>query len=168
MQRVWLKQLATSTKTKVRLYNSCVRSRLLYNAGVSAYTRVQLDKFDAAHSRQLRTLLGIYYPERISNLELYELAESRPISVAITELRWTMLGHTLRPPEDTPGNKAIKQYFPWTNRQTKKIYISWESADNNTKTTTSGHYKETKCETKEPALRDRRAQQWYRPSETKT
>ena len=111
MQRVWLKRHKTSMKIKMRLYNSCVRSRLLYNAGVSAYTRIQLDKIDAAHRRHLRRLLGIYYPERISNLELYQQTESRPISVGITELRWTMLGHTLRLPEETPGNKAIQHYY---------------------------------------------------------
>ena len=106
MQRVWLKRLKTSIKIKMRLYNICVRFRLLYNAGVSAYTRVQLDKIDAAHKRHLRRLLGIYYPERISNLELYKRTEGKPISVSITELRWTMLGHTLRLPEGikSPSN----------------------------------------------------------------
>ena len=98
-------------KIKMRLYNSCIRSRLLYNAGVSAYTRIQLDRIDAAHRRHLRRLLGIYYPERISNQELYQQTESKPISVGITELRWTMLGHTLRLPEETPGNMAIKQHY---------------------------------------------------------
>jgi len=111
MHRVWLKKYKTSVKIKMRLYNSCVRSRLLYNAGVSAYTRIQLDRIDAAHRRHLRRLLGIYYPERISNQELYKQTESKPISVDITELRWTMLGHTLRLPEETPGNTAIKQYY---------------------------------------------------------
>ena len=111
MHRVWLKKHKTSMKIKMRLYNSCVRSRLLYNAGVSAYTRIQLDKIDAAHRRHLRRLLGIYYPERISNQELYQQTESKPISVGITELRWTMLGHTLRLPEETPGNTAITQYY---------------------------------------------------------
>jgi exonuclease III len=118
MQSVWLKRLSTSTETKMRLYNSCVKSRLLYNAGVCTYTRVQLDKIDAAHRRHLRRLLGIYYPEKISNPELYERTESKPISVTITGLRWTMLGHTLRLPEDTPGNKAIKQYYQRKVEQT--------------------------------------------------
>jgi hypothetical protein len=111
MQRVWLRRLPISTETKMKLYNSCVKSRLLYNAGVSTYTRVELDKIDAAHRRHLRRLLGIFYPERIGNEDLYRTTESVPISVTITELRWTMLGHTLRRPVDTPGNKVIKQYF---------------------------------------------------------
>jgi exonuclease III len=111
MQRVWLRRLPISTETKMKLYNSCVKSRLLYNAGVSTYTRVELDKIDAAHRRHLRRLLGIFYPERIGNEDLYMTTESVPISVTITELRWTMLGHTLRRPVDTPGNKVIKQYY---------------------------------------------------------
>ena len=119
MQSVWLKRLSTSTETKMRLYNSCVKSRLLYNAGVCTYTRVQLDKIDAAHRRHLRRLLGIYYPEKISNPELYERTESKPISVTITGLRWTMLGHTLRLPEDTPGNKGFKQ----TDQENPQIVV---------------------------------------------
>jgi hypothetical protein len=111
MQRLWLRRLPISTETKMKLYNSCVKSRLLYNAGVSTYTRVELDKIDAAHRRHLRRLLGIFYPERIGNEDLYRTTESIPISVTITELRWTMLGHTLRRPVDTPGNKVMKQYF---------------------------------------------------------
>lgn len=111
MQRVWLKKLSISTETKMKLYNSCVKSRLLYNAGTCAYTRVQLDKLDAAHRRHLRRLLGIFYPERIGNEQIYERTNSKPISVDITELRWTMLGHTLRLPEETPGNRVIRQYF---------------------------------------------------------
>jgi len=117
MHRVWLKKHKTSVEIKMRLYNSCVRSRLLYNAGVSAYTRIQLDRIDAAHRRHLRRLLGIYYPERISNQELYKQTDSKPISVDITELRWTMLGHTLRLPEETPGNTAIKQYYRRSSKQ---------------------------------------------------
>ena len=95
----------------MKLYNSCIKSRLLYNAEVSTYTRVELDKIDAAHRRHLRRLLGIFYPEKIGNEDLYERTESKPISVAITELRWTMLGHTLRRPETTPGNQVMIQYF---------------------------------------------------------
>lgn len=39
MQRIWLRKMTISTETKMRLYNSCVQSRLLYNAGASAYRK---------------------------------------------------------------------------------------------------------------------------------
>ena len=34
-----------------------------------------------------------------------------PISVEIVERRWTLLGHMLRLPADTPANRAMAQYF---------------------------------------------------------
>ena len=64
--------VALSLETKMKLYNSCVQSRMLYNAGASVYTRVELDKLDAAHRRHLRRILGVFYPEHISNEEFLE------------------------------------------------------------------------------------------------
>jgi exonuclease III len=111
MQRIWLRRASISIETKMKLYNSCVQSRLLYNAGASAYTRVELDKLDAAHRRHLRRLLGVFYPEHISNEETYTRTRTRPISIDITKKRWTLLGHTLRLSKETPGNRVITQYF---------------------------------------------------------
>ena len=53
----------------------------------------------------------MFYPEHLSNMETYERTKSRPISIDIIERRWTLLGHTLRLPKDTPGNKVISQYY---------------------------------------------------------
>ena len=111
MNRIWLRKTNISTETKMRLYNSCVQSRLLYNAGASVYRKTELDKIDAVHRRHLRRLLGVFYPEHLSNMETYERTKSRPISIDIIERRWTLLGHTLRLPKDTPGNKVISQYY---------------------------------------------------------
>lgn len=47
MQRIWLRNKSLSVETKMRLYNSCVQSRLLYNAGASSYKRTEVDKLDA-------------------------------------------------------------------------------------------------------------------------
>ena len=74
MQRIWMRGLPISIETKVRLYNSCVncvKSRLLYNTDATAYTQIQLDKLDSFHRNHLRTLLGVYYPEHIGNMEVY-------------------------------------------------------------------------------------------------
>jgi len=111
MQRIWLKGLPISIETKVRLYNSCVKSRLLYNAGATTYTQIQLDKLDSFHRNHLRRLLGIQYPDHIGNREVYERTRTGPISAEIVELRWTALGHNLRLPGETPANKVMKQYF---------------------------------------------------------
>ena len=111
MQRIWMRGQPISIETKVRLYNSCVKSRILYNAGATAYTQIQLDKLDSFHRNHLRKLLGVYYPEHIGNKEVYERTKSGPISVDIIEQRWTAMGHNLRLREDTPANRVMKQYF---------------------------------------------------------
>ena len=111
MQRIWFRKASLSIATKMRLYNCCVLSRMLYNAGASVYTRVELDKLDAAHRRHLRRILGVFYPEHISNEETYRRADARPTSIDVIEKRWTLLGHTLRLAKDTTGNKVITQYY---------------------------------------------------------
>ena len=113
--------VALSLETKMKLYNSCVQSRMLYNAGASVYTRVELDKLDAAHRRHLRRILGIFYPEHISNEETYRRTETRPISIDVIEKRWTLLGHTLRLAKDTTGNRVITQCFQSTATGTNKV-----------------------------------------------
>ena len=72
MQRIWLRGLPISIETKVRLYNSCVKSRLLYNAGAAAYTQIQLDQLDSFHCNHLRRMLRVFYPEHTGNCEVYE------------------------------------------------------------------------------------------------
>merc|ERR1712023_451979 len=56
MSRIWLRKTKISVETKTRLHNSRAQSRLLYNAGASAYRKPELDKIDAVHRRRLRRL----------------------------------------------------------------------------------------------------------------
>ena len=114
MQRIWLR------KASLSIDDSCVQSRMLYNAGASVYARVELDKLDAAHRRRLRRVLGVFYPEHMSNEETRRRTGARPTSIDVIEKRWTLLGHTLRLAKDTTGNKVITQYFQSTVTGTNK------------------------------------------------
>ena len=73
-------------------------------------------KIDAFHRKQLKRVIGIYYPNRISNKELYKKTNSIPLSVEIAGARWRMLGHILRRP-DTPAFQAMKQYYATSNKK---------------------------------------------------
>ena len=53
--------------------------------------------------------------------EIYPQTDSIPVSVEITERRWTLLGHILRLEPETPANKAMAQYFRKTIGGTKRI-----------------------------------------------
>ena len=43
--------------------------------------------------------------------DVYLETNTVPISVGLVDGRWTLLGHMLRLPEDTPANRAMAQYF---------------------------------------------------------
>ena len=63
------------------------------------------------HRKQLRMLLGIRYPEKISNDDLYERCTSISISEQATTSRWKLLGHVLRMKPNVPAHQAMTYYF---------------------------------------------------------
>ena len=66
---------------------------------------------DADHRRQLRRILGIKYPTRISNEKLYKVTGEKPISYTMREQRWELFGHILRRDRSIPAFKAMELYF---------------------------------------------------------
>ena len=40
-----------------------------------------------------------------------KIAETKPLSITITERRWKLLGHILRLPADCPARKAMRYYY---------------------------------------------------------
>ena len=61
-------------------------------------------RFDAFHRRQLRQVIGIRYPEKISSNARYERCECAPIvSSSAIKARWGLFGHVMRMAHDTPA-----------------------------------------------------------------
>ena len=56
----------------------------------------------------MRRVIGIKWPHRITNKKLYQVTETEPISITITERRWKLLGHILRLPADSLARKAMR------------------------------------------------------------
>ena len=75
-------------------------------------------KLNSFHRRQLRKVIGILWPHKISNNKLYKITETKPLSITMTERRWKLLGHILRLPADCPARKAMRYYF---EERTNKI-----------------------------------------------
>ena len=59
----------------------------------------------------LRQIIGIRWPHRISNDALYRRTQSSPISAAIRAARWSLFGHVLRLPLDVPVQRDIDAYL---------------------------------------------------------
>ena len=119
LSKLWHKKNLTTLKTRLRLYETLVKSILLYNASTWGLTVNDEKELNSFHRRQLREVAGIKWPHRIRNKKLYKMTKSKPVSVEITERRWKMLGHTLRMPPNTPARRAMKYFFE--KRSNKKF-----------------------------------------------
>ena len=98
---------AISNKTKVKTFRAFVAPVFLYNSELWTLTRSLEENIDAFQRRLLRSILGIKWPKKITNADLYKKADEIPWSVAIAKrrLRWT--GHLLRLPDVTPAKQAL-------------------------------------------------------------
>lgn len=98
-------------RRRIHIYNTCVKPILTYNMGTWALTQSESNKLDAFHRTQLRRVIGIHYPDKISNKELYERTGSNPINEEMYSARWRLLGHTLRMDDTVPAKAALLFYF---------------------------------------------------------
>nr|KAG5708729.1 hypothetical protein BaRGS_034946 [Batillaria attramentaria] len=92
-----------STKTKLRLFKSNVLSTLLYGAESWKMTKGISHKLEVFQNRCLRRILSIFWPNTISNSELHERTNTKPITLEVRARRWRWIGHVLRmPPASLP------------------------------------------------------------------
>ena len=110
-EKIWKKKWKIKLKTRLRLYETLVKNILLYNCGTWGISISDERKINSFHRRQLRRIIGIKWPHKISNKKLYKRTESKPISITITERRWKLLGHIMRLPATCPARKAMRYYF---------------------------------------------------------
>ena len=88
---------------------------LLYNSGTWAVTKSAQERLDSFHRRQLRSLIGIRWPQTISNNALHARCESQPISHTIKMLQWRIFGHVLRLSDSTPAVQTTVSYYTSTD-----------------------------------------------------
>ena len=111
LSTVWFRRAHISLQLRLRLYASFVIPVLTYNMGTWGLTQADLVRIDTYHRRHLRQIIGVRWPNRISNVALYHRCHSRPISESIITARWRLFGHVLRLPRDAPAQRAIDHYF---------------------------------------------------------
>ena len=114
MEQIWHRTDKTKQRTRIKLYNSLVRSVLLYNCGTRALTKTDEEKLDSFHRKKLRRVLGIRYPTKNLNKSLYKKCGQSPISLEVLQARWRLFGHVLswlRREPSIPANKAMAFYF---------------------------------------------------------
>ena len=95
LRNIW-KSSKIGQKTKIRLFNSNVKSVLLYGSETWRMNKSTLQKVQTFVNKCLRQILKIHWPEKISNERLWQATNQRTIEEEILRRRWGWLGHTLR------------------------------------------------------------------------
>ena len=117
MWKIWLRGHKVSLRRRIRLYNAYVLPVLTYNCGTWGATDTAMAKLAAFHRGQLRKVMGIRWPERISNKELYKQTGCSDIRIHIAQARTRLFGHVLRLHKDAPAQASMDTYFDPGRRQ---------------------------------------------------
>ena len=82
--------------TKLKVYNAVVLPSLLYGCEMWTLYRPHVKKLESFHMQALRSMLGIKWQDRITNLEVLDHANSTSIESMLikAQLRW--VGHLIR------------------------------------------------------------------------
>ena len=110
LNNVWIKGNKLKTSTKIKLYKSLVKSILFYSCRTWALTLTEKERLYAYHRKQLKQILNIRYPKKITNKSLYRICQEKPLSLQILSARRSLFGHILRRDKDIPANKATRAY----------------------------------------------------------
>ena len=76
-------------KTKIRIFNACVKSIFLYNSELWTLTKTAENKIDSYHQRLLRRAINIRWPNKISCEDLYNKTKQGKWSGKIKTRRMT-------------------------------------------------------------------------------
>ena len=115
-------------KTKIRLFNSNVKTVLLYGAETWRRTKRLDQSLQVFINKCLRQILRIRWPEKISNQDLWARTGQQPVTDSILQKKWIWIGHATKSPAQhskaSPGlgssrSKKRKAYKtpgvePWT------------------------------------------------------
>ena len=96
-----------SIKTKLKLYQSCVLSTLLYGSECWRITEHDLAKLSSFHTTSLRKIRRIFWPRTISNRDLLAQCQQENIETIIARKRWRWIGHVLRKDANSITKLAI-------------------------------------------------------------
>ena len=122
MNKVW-RSSTYSTRTKLKLYHSCVLTTLLYGSECWRLTEKDLSKLSTFHTKSLRRILRIFWPNVISTKDLFEQCGTEPMATILMRRRWRWIGHVTR--QDASITKTAMHWTPEGKRKRGRPKITW-------------------------------------------
>ena len=106
LRNVWVSR-HLSKKLKIRIFNTMVKPVLLYGSETWRTTATNIKNIQSFRNKCLRRILGVHWPEKISNLNLWQQTRQKPVEQEILQRRWRWIGHTLRKPTSSTTRHAL-------------------------------------------------------------
>ncbi|XP_065355315.1 uncharacterized protein LOC135949779 [Calliphora vicina] len=103
-------------ETQKKIFNTNVTPVLLYACETWNPSNRELQTMQAFVNRCLRRILRIFWPNIITNNELWEWTRQSSIRSEIKRRKWPWLGHTLRKPQDD----VTRQGTEWTPQGSRR------------------------------------------------
>ncbi len=97
-----------SLKTKIRLFNSSIKTILLYGSETWKTTKNLLNKLQVFTNHCLRRIFYISWPDKIKNKELWGRAKQPAIEVEIKKKKCGWIGNTLRKQKNYITRQALQ------------------------------------------------------------
>ena len=94
-KRAWNNKMLTM-KTKIRIYEACILSTLLYGSETWTLYSRQEKKLNTFHLRCLRRILGITWQDKVTNTEVLKQAALQSMTSILCKRRLRWLGHVKR------------------------------------------------------------------------
>ena len=96
-----------SMRTKLHIFNSSVKSVLLYVCETWWTTPTMQQKIQTFFNNCLRRIYKIQRQEKIRNDDLWEWAGQEPVAKQMLQRKWGWNGHTLRKPASSTTCQAL-------------------------------------------------------------
>jgi hypothetical protein len=124
MKKIWASRELSRT-TKIRLFNSNVKSVLLYGGETWRLNKIAVKRIQVFINSCLRRIFGIRWPEVIRNAELWEQAGQEPVVQQLCRRKWSWIGHTLRRPQGSVTRTSLR-WNPQGKRRRGRPRNTWQ------------------------------------------
>jgi len=108
MNKVW-RQTRLQLQTKLRLYQTCILSILLYGSETWTLLQENLRKREAFHVLCQLMILGIRWHDFVRNTEVVDRPNLPSVRDVIAKRRNSLFGHVVRLDDHTPAHRALSQ-----------------------------------------------------------
>lgn len=125
--RLWScwKSTKIARGTKLRVFNACVKSVLLYGSETWLINKISIQKIQVFINKCLRIICRIFWPETIINDDLWQLTKQEPIELQIRKRKYRWIGHALRKPKNSIARQAL-DWSPQGKRSIGRPRNTWK------------------------------------------